>query len=145
MLCPLWSWIYANKNANLFKRKNVSNGIITWNAKKVSRWEMRWHQSTLVLWSILFYNILMSSRLIVLKCHLRLWIFDFKTKFITLDKTLIKRLWVIAVHNLVQLKVWYGTMAFFLVFILFNFVTIWFSETENFQSMCKKILFYENF
>ena len=116
--------------------------LISLNAKTVgfqrynniSRWEMRWHQSTLVLRSILFYNVLMSSGLIVLKSHLRLWIFDFKMKFITVDKTLIRQLWVIVVHNLVQSKVWRGTLAFFLVFLLFNFVTIWnaFSATENF-------------
>ena len=116
--------------------------LISLNAKTVgfqrynniSRWEMRWHQSTLVLRSILFDNVLMSSGLIVLKSHLLLWIFDLKMKFITLDKTLIRRLWVIVVHNLVQSKVWRGTLAFFLVFILFNFVTIWiaFSATENF-------------
>ena len=54
---------------------------------------------------------------------MRLRVFVLKTKFITSDKTLIRRLWGIVLYNVVNSKgeiLW----GFFLVFILVNFVKI---------------------
>ena len=63
---------------------------------------------------------------------MRLQVFDLKTKFITSDKTLIRRLSEIVGYNVVKLKVEILS-AFFWAFISFNFVTIRneYSTTQN--------------
>ena len=50
-------------------------------------------------------------------------VFDLNTKFITSDKTLIRRFWGTVVYNVVKSKVEI-LLDIFLVFTLFNFVTI---------------------
>ena len=64
---------------------------------------------------------------------MQLQVFGLKAKFLTSDETLIRRLCGIVVYNVVKLKIEI-LLAFFLVLILFNFVTIGneFSTTQNF-------------
>ena len=64
---------------------------------------------------------------------MQLQVFGLKAKLITSDETLIRRLCGIVVYNVVKLEVEI-LLAFFLVLILFNFVTIGnkFSTTQNF-------------
>ena len=85
-------------------------------------WEMRSYQLNFVSWSIFSHNLLMSSTLIFFLKQLRLITFYLEAKLITSDETLISKLWGIAMYNMV-LSIVKMFLAFFLLLILFNFVT----------------------
>ena len=57
---------------------------------------------------------------------MQLWVFDLIIKFINYDINLIRKLWGIAVYDVVKLKM-KKLLAFFLVLFSFRFVT-----TQNF-------------
>ena len=68
---------------------------------------------------------------------MRLQVFHLKKNILTSDKTVVKRLLEIVVYNVVKWKVEI-LLAFFLVFILFNFVTIG-NEVFTNQTFLKRV------
>ena len=64
-------------------------------------------------------------------------VFHLKKKILTSDKTVVKRLLEIVVYNVVKWKVEI-LLDFFLVFILFNFVTIG-NEVFTNQNFLKRV------